>query len=84
MESPPLWVWAIIIGVIIAGKFIYRWTTTKELAKNARQNPKPFGSIKGNGADKKIAGHKYDPQNFSPSKYKNYTAMRKRGSQKTK
>jgi uncharacterized protein YneF (UPF0154 family) len=84
MESPPLWVWAIIIGVIIAGKFIYRWTTTKELAKNARQNPQPFRSIQGNEADKKIASHKYDPQNFSPSKYKDYTAVRKRGSQKIK
>jgi len=31
-ESPSLWVWAIIIGVIIAGKFAYRWHTTKELA----------------------------------------------------
>ena len=32
MENPPLWVWAIIVGVIIAGKFIYRWQATKKFA----------------------------------------------------
>ena len=84
MEGPPLWVWAIIIGIIIAGKFIYRWTTTKELAKNAGQNSQPFSGIKGDETNKKITGHKYDPQNFSPSKYKDYTAMRKRRSQNIK
>ena len=31
-EGPPLWVWAIIVGVLIASKFIYRWQVTKELA----------------------------------------------------
>jgi hypothetical protein len=31
-ESPPLWVWAILVGVLIASKFIYRWRVTKELA----------------------------------------------------
>jgi hypothetical protein len=31
-ESPPLWVWAVIVGVMIASKFIYRWRATKELA----------------------------------------------------
>ena len=84
MDGPPLWVWAIIIGIVIASKFIYRWTITKELAKNARQDNQPFSEIKGDGIDKKITDHKYDPQNFSPSKYKDYTAMRKRGSQTIK
>ena len=36
MENPPLWVWGIIIGVIIAGKFIYRWQSTKQFAKEAK------------------------------------------------
>jgi hypothetical protein len=36
MENPPLWVWAIIIGIIIAGKFIYRWQVTKQLAKESK------------------------------------------------
>ncbi len=31
-ESPPLWVWAIIVGVLLASKFIYGWRVTKELA----------------------------------------------------
>jgi hypothetical protein len=36
MENPPLWVWAVIIGVIIAGKFIYRWHEIKQLAKESQ------------------------------------------------
>jgi hypothetical protein len=35
-ESPPLWVWAIIVGVLIASKFIYRWRVTKELARESQ------------------------------------------------
>ena len=37
VENPPLWVWAVIVGVIIAGKFIYRWRVTKELAKEPQE-----------------------------------------------
>ena len=33
LESPPLWVWAIIAGIIVAGKLAYRWYATKRLAK---------------------------------------------------
>jgi hypothetical protein len=36
-ESPPLWVWAIIVGVLIASKFIYRWRVTKELAHESQE-----------------------------------------------
>jgi hypothetical protein len=39
-ESPPLWVWAIIVGVIIAGKFAYRWRATKALAAEAEEKRK--------------------------------------------
>ena len=35
-ESLPLWVWAIIVGVLIASKFIYRWRVTKELARESQ------------------------------------------------
>jgi hypothetical protein len=35
-ESPPLWVWAIIVGGLIASKFIYRWRVTKELARESQ------------------------------------------------
>jgi hypothetical protein len=38
MESPPLWVWAIIVGAIIASKFFLRWSNLKRLAKAARGN----------------------------------------------
>ena len=34
LESPPLWVWAIIAGIIVAGKLTYRWYATKRLAKD--------------------------------------------------
>ena len=36
-ESPPLWVWGIIVGVLIASKFIYRWRVTKELAHESQE-----------------------------------------------
>jgi hypothetical protein len=37
LESHPLWVWAIIVGAIIASKFIYRWQSTKYFAKEAEE-----------------------------------------------
>ena len=37
VENPPLWVWAVIVGAIIAGKLIYRWYTTKQLAKESQE-----------------------------------------------
>jgi hypothetical protein len=37
VENPPLWVWAVIIGVIIAAKFIFRWHATKQLAKQSQE-----------------------------------------------
>jgi hypothetical protein len=46
MENPPLWVWAIVVGLIIAGKFAYRWKTTKQLAKEMEQNEKVMDSSK--------------------------------------
>ena len=46
MENPPLWVWAIVVGLIIAGKFAYRWKTTKHLAKEIEQNEKVIDSSK--------------------------------------
>jgi hypothetical protein len=46
MENPPLWVWAIVVGLIIAGKFAFRWKTTKHLAKELEQNEKVIDSSK--------------------------------------
>jgi len=37
LVNPPLWVWAIIVGTIIAGKFIYRWQSTRYFAKEAEE-----------------------------------------------
>ena len=37
MENPPLWVWAIIVGAIIASKFVYRWQATKQFAKEDQE-----------------------------------------------
>jgi hypothetical protein len=36
-ESPPLWVWAIIVGFMIASKVIYRWRVTKEMARDSQE-----------------------------------------------
>jgi hypothetical protein len=38
IESPPLWVWAIIVGAIIASKFLWRWSMLKRLAIELRRN----------------------------------------------
>ena len=45
-ESPPLWVWAIIVGFMIAGKFIYRWRATKELAGQSEEKHERIKSRK--------------------------------------
>ena len=37
LENPPLWIWAVIVGGIIAGKFIYRWQLTKQFAKEDQE-----------------------------------------------
>jgi hypothetical protein len=46
MENPPLWVWAIVVGLIIAGKYAYRWKTTKQLAKEMERREKGIGLSK--------------------------------------
>lgn len=68
MENPPLWVWAIVVGLIIAGKYAYRWKTTKQLAKEIERRDKGIhslnhaylGKLKGNriffGKTKKVKG----------------------------
>lgn len=38
VEGPPLWVWAIIVGAIIAGKLALRWSSLKRLARLVRKN----------------------------------------------
>jgi hypothetical protein len=36
-KTPPLWVWAVIVGVLVASKFIYRWRVTKALAGESHE-----------------------------------------------
>jgi hypothetical protein len=38
MDNSPLWVWSVIVGVMIAGKFIYRWQATKQLATEQKES----------------------------------------------
>lgn len=33
MDSPPLWVWAVIVAAIIAAKFTLRWSRLRRLAR---------------------------------------------------
>ena len=37
VESPPLWVWAIIVAAIITAKFTLRWSRLKQLARELRR-----------------------------------------------
>lgn len=89
MENPPLWVWAIIVGVIIASKFIYRWQATKQFAKeqerrrnkkiNSDEKTKEFtnNDLYGN-IDRRhsanIRSHKYSPKRY----YKDYFTVKKK------
>ncbi|WP_266190254.1 hypothetical protein [Candidatus Nitrososphaera gargensis] len=38
IEGPPLWVWAVIVGAIIASKFFLRWSRLKRLTSELRRN----------------------------------------------
>jgi hypothetical protein len=65
MEGPPLWVWAIVVGTIIAAKFIYRWKLTKEFSNDTIYNDQSLNRNKGNSASMKngrIIDHKYVPK----------------------
>lgn len=33
VESPPLWIWAVIVAAIIAGKLTLRWSRLKRMAR---------------------------------------------------
>jgi hypothetical protein len=89
LENPPLWVWAIIVGAIIASKFIYRWQATKQFAKedqerrrikiNSDEKTKDLGNndLYGNinrRYSANIGAHKYGPRRY----YKDYFAIKKK------
>jgi len=38
--NPPLWIWAIVVGVLVAGKFAYRWRVTKVIARESVEKAK--------------------------------------------
>jgi len=93
MENPPLWVWAIVVGLIIAGKFAYRWKTTKQLAKEMEQNEKVIDSSKSMQDSKNknnnnntasisniraTLSHKYSRHKYSFNSYGDYFETRKR------
>jgi hypothetical protein len=89
MENPPLWVWAIIVGAIIASKFIYRWQATKQFAKEDQERRRmKIGSdekikdLRNNDLhdninrrySANIGSHKYSPRRY----YKDYFAIKKK------
>ena len=94
MENPPLWVWAIVVGLLIAGKYAYRWKTTKQLAKEMEQREKATdlskaisdSAIKNNNNDngssisnvRTTMSHKYSRHKYSPSSYRDYFEIRKK------
>lgn len=88
MENPPLWVWAIVVGLIIAGKYAYRWRTTKQLAKEMEQNEKVIDSKKSmtENATNVIPltlVYKYSHHKYSPSSHRDYFEIRKRKGKKS-
>jgi hypothetical protein len=89
MENPPLWVWAIVVGLIIAGKFAYRWKTTKQLAKEMEQrgssivmaeskNKNSNNNTESISSIRTKMSHKYSRHKYSPSSFRNYFETRKR------
>jgi type II secretory pathway pseudopilin PulG len=88
LENPPLWVWAIVVGAIIASKFVYRWQVTKQFAKedqergrrrniNSDQKTKDLGNNDlydniNRRYQSNIRSHKYSPSRF----YKDYFAIK--------
>ena len=87
MENPLLWIWAVIVGSIIAGKFIYRWQLTKQFAKedherrkinpdektkDSKNNDLYDSNNKGYAANR--GSHKYDPRRY----YKESFAIKKK------
>jgi membrane-bound lytic murein transglycosylase len=90
LENPPLWVWAIIVGAIIASKFIYRWQSTKYFAKEAEEksrrriNPNDdktkdmqnsnFYGIVNSRYGANTGAHKYSLRRY----YKDYFAVKKK------
>jgi hypothetical protein len=90
MGNPALWVWAIVVGLIIAGKYAYRWKTTKQFAKEMEQKE---DSSKGmtnsnvknnNNTESDTSGvripisHKYSRHKYSTSSYRDYLERKKR------
>jgi hypothetical protein len=85
MENLPLWIWALIVGILISSKFIYRWVATKDLANRAKQGKNPLKSVRRNWTTRNPTGiidHKYDSRKYSPGRYKDYFTTRKSNSQK--
>ena len=85
MENPPLWIWAVIVGGIIAGKFIYRWQLTKHFAKEDQERIHPDDKTKdlknndlygsnNKGYAANMGSHKYNPRRY----YKDYFAIKKK------
>ena len=94
MENPPLWVWAIVVGLIITGKYAYRWKTTRQLAKEMNDERKKVIDSSKTNADvviknnsntesttssvRTVISHKYSRHRYSPSSYRDYFETRKR------
>jgi hypothetical protein len=86
MENPPLWVWGFIVGIIIAGKFVYRWQATKHLAKEAEERKRKsedktndigndfYDNVEKSDNTGTVRAHKYSPRYY----YKDYFAIKKK------
>jgi hypothetical protein len=68
MEYPPMWIWAIIIGIIIGTKLVIRWHVTKLISRQEIDNYNLNANIEGeikkktdnyNNSNKKVRNIRY-------------------------
>ena len=91
MENPPLWIWGVIVGAIIASKFIYRWQATKYFAKEDEERRRKIKKSDHKITNKHLRNNDiYDNVNNSNAKnitshkyslrryYKDYFAIKKK------
>lgn len=86
MENPPLWVWAIVVGIIISGKLVYRWKITRDLSREFKQDGKNVNTTDLTWSSKNYRDtyHKYYPHDDGPSRFKDYLAIMKGRTKKNK
>ena len=82
MENLPLWVWAIVVGLIIVEKYAYRWRTNEKVIDSRKSMTDSATKFNTSGVGIAIS-HKYSHHKYSPSSYRDYFEIRKRKGKKS-